>query len=118
MRSCLQGHLEVSHYHLNRSQAWSSLCAAQVTRLLLHHSASVDAQDADGQTPLHKAALGRSGAMVRLLLDCPGADPRVADRRGATPVGLARQAGDAECQALLAAAAATSGQWTDACGSS
>lgn len=78
-------------------------------RLLLASRASVSTRDADGQTPLHKAAIGGSAAVVRLLLDTPGADPCLADKRGATPLDLAHRSAVPEAAELLAAAEAAIG---------
>ena len=46
--------------------------------------------DRDGVTPLHRAVRTRCSAAVRALLDA-GADPRLANKRGSTPLMLAKQ---------------------------
>ena len=74
-------------------------CVIQVSKLLLAHRASVTSRDSDGQTPLHKAAASRSADVVRLLLDCPDADPCILDARGLTPLDVARASGG--CEAAL-----------------
>ncbi|TYZ58065.1 hypothetical protein PybrP1_010717 [[Pythium] brassicae (nom. inval.)] len=58
-------------------------------RMVLSLQASVDLQDADGNTALHHAAMHDLGLGVRMLLDS-GADPTVANALGETPLHLAR----------------------------
>jgi truncated hemoglobin YjbI len=60
-----------------------------VAQALLDHGATIDAQDAKGQTPLRRAVNCRQLEIVRLLVR-HGADPHKADRRGVTPLGAAR----------------------------
>jgi ankyrin repeat protein len=56
-------------------------------------------------TPLHSAAAGRHGEIVRLLLE-HGADPNAAQDGGFTPLHAAAQNDDRESvEALLAAGA-------------
>ena len=62
-----------------------------VAQALLDHGATIDAQDAKGQTPLRRAVNCRQPEIVRLLVR-HGADPHKADRRGVTPLGAARTA--------------------------
>jgi ankyrin repeat protein len=59
-----------------------------VIRELLAHGAKVNAQDTDGCTPLHYAVINMDAAMVELLLEA-GADPKIADKGGDTPLALA-----------------------------
>jgi truncated hemoglobin YjbI len=72
-----------------------------VAQALLDHGAAIDARDAKGETPLRRAVNCRQLEMVRLLFRL-GADPHAADRRGVTPLGVARTA--LMKQALSAAA--------------
>jgi truncated hemoglobin YjbI len=62
---------------------------ASVAEALLDHGASMDARDAKGQTPLRRAVNCRQLPIVRLLVR-RGADPHTADRRGVTPLDVAR----------------------------
>jgi len=62
-----------------------------VAEALLDHGASIDAQDAKGHTPLRRAVNCRQLEIVRLLIR-QGADPHKADRRGVTPLDVARTA--------------------------
>ncbi|HEV3343599.1 MAG TPA: ankyrin repeat domain-containing protein [Pirellulales bacterium] len=62
-----------------------------VAEALLDHGATVDARDAKGQTPLRRAVNCRQPHIVRLLVR-RGADPHAADRRGVTPLDVARTA--------------------------
>jgi ankyrin repeat protein len=60
-----------------------------VALALLDHGATIDARDANGQTPLRRAVNCRQLQIVRVLVQ-HGADPRAADRRGVTPLDAAR----------------------------
>jgi uncharacterized protein len=52
---------------------------------LLEHRADVNAQDADGDAPLHGAAQNGNVEILNLLLD-KGADPNVKNKLGGTPL--------------------------------
>lgn len=58
---------------------------------MLDHGATIDARDAKGQTPLRRAVNCRQLQIVRLLVR-RGADALAADRRGVTPLNVARTA--------------------------
>jgi hemoglobin len=60
-----------------------------VAEALLDHRATIDACDAKVQTPLRRAVNCRQLQIVRLLVR-RGADCRAADRRGVTPLDVAR----------------------------
>jgi len=60
-----------------------------VAQALLDHGATIDARDAKYQTPLRRAVNCRQLQIVRLLVR-HGADPHLADRRGVTPLDVAR----------------------------
>jgi hypothetical protein len=62
-----------------------------VAQALLDHGATIDARDAEEQTPLRRAVNCRQLQIVRLLVR-HGADPDAADRRGVTPLDVARTA--------------------------
>ena len=62
-----------------------------VAQALLDHGATIDGRDGKEQTPLRRAVNCRQLQMVRLLVG-HGADPRAADRRGVTPLDVARTA--------------------------
>ena len=62
-----------------------------VAQALLDHGATIDARDAEEQTPLRRAVNCRQLPVVRLLVR-HGADPDAADRRGVTPLDVARTA--------------------------
>ncbi len=83
--------------------------------MLLSHRASVTVCDSDGQTPLHKAATGKSAAIIRLLLSVsPTPDLSAADARGATPLDLARAAGGGEAETLLSVSGSSASVAADA----
>jgi ankyrin repeat protein len=58
--------------------------------LLLQAGASIDAQDKNGATPLHRAVRTRSSAAVKCFLDA-GADWTLQNKPGSTPFHLAVQ---------------------------
>jgi hemoglobin len=62
-----------------------------VAQALLDQGASIDARDAKEQTPLRRAVNCRQLPIVRLFVR-HGADPHAADRRGVTPLDVARTA--------------------------
>jgi truncated hemoglobin YjbI/ankyrin repeat protein len=62
-----------------------------VAQALLDHGATIDARDVKGQTPLRRAVNCRQLQIVRLLHH-RGADPHAGDRRGVTPLNVARTA--------------------------
>ena len=61
--------------------------------------ADASATDADGQTPLHKAAAGGHSGVCGLLVAAAGAGVGVRDRRGRMPADLA--AGDEAVRRVL-----------------
>ncbi len=66
-----------------------SVEAAEAVTLLLQHGANPNAQDAKGNTPLHDAIRG-NGILVMGLCGW-GADPRIANNKGETPLALAEK---------------------------
>lgn len=56
---------------------------------LLARGADIHRKDVAGQTALHLAAVGGGPAVARALI-AAGADPRVSDENGYTPVDVAR----------------------------
>jgi hypothetical protein len=65
--------------------------AAECVRLLLDRGAKVDIQDAHGNSPLWRATFASQGnGTVIAALRAAGADPRLINRHGVSPVGLAR----------------------------
>lgn len=62
---------------------------------LLERGAFVNAQNVNGQTPLHIACQKRSADLVRILLDA-GADVNLSDVRFDAPIHLACQGGSLE----------------------
>jgi uncharacterized protein len=65
--------------------------ALDVADLLIRNGADVDAQDTLGNTPLSNAVFNSRGwgEMIALLRKA-GADPKIANRSGVTPLSLAR----------------------------
>jgi hypothetical protein len=72
------------------SPDWDDARQVRTIRALLRAGADVNAADANGATPLHRAVRTRCAAAVAVLLDA-GADPSRANRRGSRPFHLAVQ---------------------------
>ncbi len=70
--------------------SWSPENQTATLRLLLQAGADINAQDANGATPLHRAVRTRSADAAILLLD-RGADPLRFNKSGSTPFHLAVQ---------------------------
>ena len=75
--------------------------SAIVCELLLKHGAEVNAKNADGQTPLHRAAEEASPAVCSVLLN-NGAAVNAMDDHGCSPLFVAASEGAADvCRVLL-----------------
>jgi len=72
------------------SPFWNARRQVTMIRLLLKAGASIDAQDRNGATPLHRAVRTRCAAAVECLLDA-GGDPTIRNKPGSTPFHLAVQ---------------------------
>ena len=70
--------------------AWDAKRQVETICCLLQHGADIQAQDANGATPLHRAVRTRCAAAVKFLLGA-GGDPTVRNRSGNTPFHLAVQ---------------------------
>ena len=70
--------------------AWDAKKQVEAIRCLLQHGADIQAQDANGATPLHRAVRTRSAAAVKFLLGA-GSDPMVRNKSGNTSFHLAVQ---------------------------
>lgn len=85
--------------------AWDAKRQVATIRRLIQKGAAVNAQDANGATPLHRAVRTRCAAAVRLLLES-GGDPTLPNQPGSTPFHLAVQntgrGGSGEKQAVSA----------------
>jgi hypothetical protein len=75
--------------HLD-SPAWNAGKQVSMIQLLLKAGASIDGQDKNGATPLHRAVRTRCAAAVRCLLHA-GGDPAIRNKPGSTPFHLAVQ---------------------------
>jgi hypothetical protein len=70
--------------------SWNAGRQVAMIRLLLKAGCSIDAQDKNGATLLHRAVRTRCAAAVQCLLDA-GADPTIRNKPGSTPFHLAVQ---------------------------
>ena len=68
--------------------AWNPAAQAATVGLLIGAGADPNAKDMNGVAPLHRAVRTRCAAAVEALL-AGGADPMLANGRGATPLALA-----------------------------
>jgi ankyrin repeat protein len=69
---------------------WDSQKQVRMLRALLDAGAKINAQDANGATPLHRAVRTRRAAAVRFLLQA-GSDPFLKNMPGSMPFHLAVQ---------------------------
>jgi hypothetical protein len=90
---------------------WTPLMSASMrgreatVRLLLSRGAKVELQDYDGYTALHKAVNSDQAGVVALLCAAPGAAFALAlkTRLGVTPLAMAVEHGQEDCEAVLRA---------------
>jgi uncharacterized protein len=68
--------------------------------LLAHGCGDIDARDRDGRTALWWSCYRWYANAVLLLLEA-GADMRIAERQGRTPLDVARESGHHDCVAVL-----------------
>lgn len=73
-----------------RSIEWSAPRQVETIRRLLAAGASINAQDKNGATPLHRAVRTRGADAVRCLLEA-GSDPLLKNKPGSTAFHLAVQ---------------------------
>jgi hypothetical protein len=70
--------------------AWKPTVQTKIIARLIRAGADSNAVDKSGVAPLHRAVRNRCAAAVRALID-GGADPRIPNRNGSTPLLLATQ---------------------------
>ena len=71
----------------------ASIGSVEIIRLLLEHSADIDAESPNKTTPLMMAARGDHAEACRLLID-EGADPTLVNERDSSAADFATRAGD------------------------
>nr|WP_306800210.1 ankyrin repeat domain-containing protein [Endozoicomonas sp. YOMI1] len=86
------------HYAVDRYYIHCSFDAS--LGLLIKAKAALDVPDHNGDTVLHLAAFNGNLKVVRMLLNA-GADYRVTNNLGRTPLALAREFEHKSCAALL-----------------
>jgi hypothetical protein len=69
---------------------WTPKPDAPMVALLIAHGAPVDLVDAAGESPLHRAVIFAALPAARALL-AAGANPMLRDRKGRTPLDVARE---------------------------
>nr|WP_255581766.1 ankyrin repeat domain-containing protein [Cupriavidus sp. AU9028] len=102
MLACLQGQMDLVRIMVEQRKVevnktgWTPLHYAatnghtEIVRLLLDHSAYVDAESPNGTTPLMMAARGGHAETIKLLLD-EGADMRIRNQQGMTVIDFAQR---------------------------
>lgn len=91
-------HEDVSEDRNNNAEI-SSLC--EIAVLLHKRNCNVNAQDINGNTALHYAALeGGMHDIVKLLLE-QGANPKIRNKKGKSPIHIAAKNLDLDCVKLL-----------------
>lgn len=74
---------------LHRAAGSNSKHSLSIALLLIEHGAKVDAQDSNGDTPLHVAVSFQNSAMASMLFEEKKADANLKNKDGKTPVELA-----------------------------
>ena len=124
MLTALRGQLELAKALIAKGAdvnktGWTPLHYAgssgqlDMIRLLLEHSAYIDAESPNGSTPLMMAAMYGNDAAVQLLLD-EGAAPSLKNQLGLSALQFAQKAGRTESADAIAAAIRRkrpAGQW-------
>ncbi|XP_062709236.1 uncharacterized protein LOC134288416 [Aedes albopictus] len=72
-----------------------------VKMLIDDYAAYVNAQDNDGNTPLHLAAINKKWGMVEMLIDRYNADYRIANKQGTTLIHLAAETDNKQIVKML-----------------
>ncbi|XP_067130283.1 rabankyrin-5 [Centruroides vittatus] len=71
---------------LHLSCAWG---LENIVQTLLEHNANVNAQDAEGKTPIHVAIINQTPIIISLLLAHPSLNLSLRDKQGLTPFAAA-----------------------------
>ncbi len=81
------------HYAVDgnpNSRSWNPVAQSAIVGLLIERGADPNARDKSGVTPLHRAVRNRCAEAVRVLIG-GGADVRLENRGGSSPLFLATQ---------------------------
>lgn len=114
MLASIKGHVDLVHQLIAKDAdvnkpGWTPLHYAasgakpQIMRILLEHSAYIDAESPNGSTPLMMAAMYGNAECVKILLD-DGADPTLKNQLGLTASDFARQVSRLDSLSLIEAA--------------
>ena len=78
----------------------------EISELLLYpFNFQIDVRDIDGNTPFHEAAKSENLKMVQLLIE-RGASINIKNRKGKTPLDLAKDGGNSDIYAFIKSALA------------
>ncbi len=114
MLASIKGHVDLVHQLIAKDAdvnkaGWTPLHYAasgakpQIMRILLEHSAYIDAESPNGSTPLMMAAMYGNAECVKILLDA-GADPSLKNQLGLTASDFARPVARLDSLSLIEAA--------------
>ncbi len=94
----LLSHSNINAQNILGQTALQLSCAKKqigMVRFLLGNGAHVTGADFRGWTPMHESANAGNQELVQLLMQAPGSDVNVLDRRGCMPLDVAAQQGKA-----------------------
>ena len=73
----------------------------ETVKVLLEHGVDISVRTKKGRTPLHFAAMPKSGRPLVQLLLRSGADPYIKDKRGQTPADIAKEYSNPNIEKML-----------------
>ena len=85
----------LNYFHNNSDLVLSYVGSVEVAEEILNSGGDPNAQDSDGKTPLHYAAMRKNAEYFKFLLD-NGATIGIHDKAGKTPMDYVRDNNDKE----------------------